>query len=88
MNLILRWSSHLFVIAAGTLLLLVRQASDEPHFPSSAFWVLLWVTLATLPAAIIQVYKDDDPKSRRNWLLMLGVFAVLLVAALLMKPVR
>jgi len=55
---------------------------------SSPVWILFLVTVVTLPAAAIQVYRDDDPKSRRNWLLMLAILGVLLVAAILMKPVR
>jgi len=55
---------------------------------STPVWVLFVVTVLTLPAAAVQVYKDDDAKSRRYWLLMLAILGVLLVAALLMKPVR
>jgi len=78
-----------FVWAAGTLLVLVRV--KDPYrgdVLSTPVWVLFVVTVLTLPAAAVQVYKDDDAKSRRYWLLMLAILGVLLVAALLMKPVR
>ena len=89
MNLIIRWSSRVFVGAAATLLVLVRiRDSYQGGTLSSPIWILLLVTVVTLPAAAIQVYTDDDPKSRRNWLLMLAILGVLLVAAILMKPVR
>jgi hypothetical protein len=89
MNLIIRWSSRVFVWAAATLLVLVRIR--DPYTGdtlSSPVWILFLVTVVTLPAAAVQVYRDDDPRSRRNWLLMLAIFGVLLVAAILMKPVR
>ena len=79
----------MFVWAAGTLLVLVRV--KDPYrgdVLSTPVWVLFVVTVLTLPAAAVQVYKDDDAKSRRYWLLMLAILGVLLVAALLMKPVR
>jgi hypothetical protein len=89
MNLIIRWSSRVFVWAAATLLVLVRvrdpYAGDTLPSP---VWIPFLVTVVTLPAAAVQVYKDDDPKSRRNWLLMLAILGVLLVATILMKPVR
>jgi len=89
MNLIIRWSSRVFVWAAATLLLLVRIRDPyQGGALSSPVWILFLVTVVTLPAAAIQVYRDDDPKSRRNWLLMLAILGVLLVAAILMKPVR
>jgi len=89
MNLIIRWSSRVFVLAAATLLVLVRIRDPyQGDALSSPVWILFLVTVVTLPAAAIQVYKDDDPKSRRNWLLMLTILGVLLVAATLMKPVR
>jgi hypothetical protein len=89
MNLVIRWSSRVFVWAAATLLVLVRIRDPQPGGTlSSPVWILFLVTVATLPAAAVQVYRDDDPKSRRNWLLILGILAVLLVAAILMKPVR
>jgi len=55
---------------------------------STPVWVLFVVSVLTLPAAAVQAYKDDDAKSRRYWLLMLAILGVLVVAALLMKPVR
>ena len=79
----------MFVWAAGTLLVLVRV--KDPYrgdVLSTPVWVLFVVSVLTLPAAAVQVYKDDDAKSRRYWLLMLAILGVLLVAALLMKPVR
>ena len=89
MALLIRWSSGVFVWAAGTLLVLVRV--KDPYrgdVLSTPVWVLFVVSVLTLPAAAVQVYKDDDAKSRRYWLLMLAILGVLLVAALLMKPVR
>ena len=79
----------MFVWAAGTLLVLVRV--KDPYrgdVLSTPVWVLFVVSVLTLPAAAVQVYKDDDAKSRRYWLLMLAILGVLLVAALLMNPVR
>ena len=75
--------------AAATLLVLVRIRDPyQGGTLSSPVWILFLGTVVTLPAAAIQVYRDDDPKSRRNWLLMLAILGVLLVAAILMKPVR
>ena len=88
MTLLIRWSSWLFVLAASSLVLWARTEGHKVHEPPKYIWILFLVTVVTLPAAAIQAYKDDDAKSRRNWLLMLGILAVLLVAALLMKPVR
>ena len=89
MNLIIRWASRVFVWAAATLLILVRIRDPyRGDTLSSPVWILLVVTVVTLPAAAIQVYKDDDPRSRRNWLIMLAILGALLVAALLMKRVR
>ena len=89
MNLIIRWSSRVFVWAAASLLVLVRIRHPYPGDAlSSPVWILFLVTVVTLPAAAVQVYRDDDPRSRRNWLLMLGILGVLLVAAILMKPFR
>jgi len=78
-----------FVWAAGTLLVLVRV--KDPYrgdVLSTPVWILFAVSVLTLPAVAVQVYKDNDAKSRRNWLLMLAILGVLLVAAFLMKPVR
>jgi hypothetical protein len=47
--------------------------------------ILSLVAVVTLPGAAAQVYREDDPKSRRNWLIMLAIFVVLLTAALLMR---
>ncbi len=89
MNLIIRWSSRVFVWAAATLLVLVRVRDPyEGDTLSSPVWILFLVSVVTLPAAAVQVYRDDDPRSRRNWLLMLAILGVLLVAAILVKPVR
>ena len=89
MNAIIRWSSRIFVWAAGTLLVWIRirdpYAGDTFSTP---VWILVLVSVATLPAAAVQVFKDDDPRSRRNWLLMMAILGLLLVAAVLMKPVR
>ncbi len=89
MNLIIRWSSRVFVWAAAILLILVRIRNPYTGDTlSSPVWILFLVTVVTLPAAAVQVYRDDDPRSRRNWLLMLAILGVLLLAAILMKPVR
>jgi len=89
MTIIIRWLSRVFVLAAAGLLVLVRL---RDHYPgdtiSSPVWILFLVSVVTLPAAAVQAYRDDDPRSRRNWLLMLAILGVLLVAAILMKPVR
>jgi cytochrome bd-type quinol oxidase subunit 2 len=89
MNAIIRWLSRVFVWAAGTLLVWIRIR--DPYSGdtfSSPVWILLVVSVVTLPAAAVQFYRDDDPRSRRIWLLMLAILGVLLVAAILMKPVR
>ena len=71
------------------MLVLVRvKHPDRGDVLSTPVWILFVVSVLTLPAAAVQVYKDNDAKSRRNWLLMLAILGVLLVAALLMKPVR
>ena len=88
MNFLVRWSSWVFVVAAGSLLVWARTETNKVGDLPNHVWILFLVTVVTLPAAAIQVYKDNDAKSRRNWLLMLAIFAVLLVAAILMKPVR
>jgi len=88
MNLVMRWSSWVFVVAASSLLVWTRTEAHKVDEPPRYVWILFLVTVMTLPAAAIQVYKDNAAKSRRNWLLMLAILSALLVAALLMKPVR
>jgi hypothetical protein len=88
MNLLIRCLSWVFVVAASSLLVWTRTEAHKVDDLPGHVWILFLVTVVTLPAAAIQVYKDNDQKSRRNWLLMLAILAVLLVAALLMKPVR
>ena len=88
MNLLLRWSSWVFVVAASSLLVWTRTEANKVGDVPKHVWILFWVTVVSLPAAAVQVYKDNDAKSRRNWLLMLAILVVLLVAAILMKPVR
>ena len=85
---LLRWSSRVFVLAAGSLLVWTRTEASKVDAPPTYVWLLFLVTVVTLPAAAVQVYKDNDAKSRRNWLLLLAILGLLLVGAILMKPVR
>ena len=78
----------MFLVAASSLLVWTRTEARNVDDPPKYVWILFLVTVVTLPAAAIQVYKQNDPKSRRNWLLMLAILGVLLVAAILMRPVR
>jgi hypothetical protein len=87
-KLFLRWSSWVFVAAASSLLWWTRTQGHKVDDVPGHVWVLFVVTVFTLPAAAVQVYMDNDAKSRRNWLLMLAIFGLLLLGAILMKPVR
>ena len=87
-KLVLRWSSWIFVAAASSLLWWARTQANKVEDVPGHVWVLFMVTVFTLPAAAVQVYRDNDPKSRRNWLLMLAIFGLLLLGAILMKPVQ
>jgi hypothetical protein len=88
MTTLMRWSSWVFVLAASSLVFWARTEGHKVNESPKHIWILFLLTVATLPIAAIQVYKDYNAKSRRNWVLMLVILAVLLVAALLMKPVR
>jgi hypothetical protein len=87
MTRILRWGSVLFVGSTSTLLVLVRF---EPRLDtlgiSGVILAFVCVTLVTLPLAIISVWRESDSASRRNWLLLLGICVLLLVAVALLSP--
>jgi len=79
MSAVLRVGTWIFMVAAGALVIAIR--SPRPLIPESSEYVLIAVSVVTLPAALAQEIKQGDARSRRNWAIFLGVVAVLAALA-------
>jgi hypothetical protein len=83
---IVRWGSSVFI--GSTLALLgVSRAESITHSlaPDRPEMLLLGLSVLTLPFALARVVQEGDPKSRRNWALLLGL-CVLLVGLVFVLP--
>ena len=75
MSVVLRVGSWIFMLAAGALVVAIR--SPRPVISESSEYILIGVSVVTLPAALGQVIKQGDARSRRNWAIFLGIVVVL-----------
>jgi len=75
---VVQWGSFLFIGSALALLVLNRFEAvyDSASLEQSEMLVMA-VSVVTLPFALGKVIREGDPKSRRNWALLLGLCAVL-----------
>jgi len=83
---IVQWASSVFI--GSTLALLGLNRAESIVHTSVPEWtgmLLLGVSVITLPFALAKVVREGDPKSRRNWALLLSL-CVLLVGLVYVLP--
>jgi hypothetical protein len=78
-KLLVEWGRSAFIVSAASLLVLARlDARGIVHLPTPLI-VLGSTTIATLPFAIVAVWREGDPASRRYWLLFFGLCLLLVI---------
>ena len=77
-NRIVQWGSLVFIGSTLAFLILNRAEtiSDSSAIERSEM-LLVGLSVVTLPLALTKVMREGDPKSRRNWGLLVGLCVVL-----------
>ena len=80
MKLLVEWGGSAFIASAASLLVLARlDARGIVHLPTPLIVLLGSTTIATLPFAIVAVWREGDAASRRYWLLFFGLCLLLVI---------
>ena len=77
-NRVVQWGSLVFIGSTLAFLVLnrVEAISDRSAIERSEM-LLVGLSIVTLPLALTKVVREGDPKSRRNWALLVGLCIVL-----------
>ena len=77
-NRIVQWGSLVFIGSTLAFLVLNRaEAISDSSAIERSEMLLVGLSIVTLPLALTKVVREGDPKSRRNWSLLVGLCIVL-----------
>jgi hypothetical protein len=71
---VVQWGSFLFIGSTLALLVLNRfEAVNDSSTLERSELLVMGLSVVALPFALAKVVREGDPKSRRNWALLLGL---------------